>query len=55
MPKHEKPHPMLHGQHDGKLPKEMKGKKEPLGADGHHSKAKHHLHELHKIAKHHGK
>ncbi len=27
----DKPNPMLHGQHDGHMPKEMKGKKEPKG------------------------
>lgn len=27
----DRPHPMLHGQHDGKIPKEMMAKKEPKG------------------------
>jgi hypothetical protein len=27
----DKMHPMLHGQHDGKMPKEMMGMKEPKG------------------------
>lgn len=27
----DKPHPMLHGHLDGKMPKEMMGKKEPKG------------------------
>lgn len=29
--KEEKPHPMLHGQHEGKMPKEHMGKKEKKG------------------------
>ena len=53
--KKERPHPMLHGQHEGKMPKV--GKKEPMahGPDHHHKMIAHHASELRKIAKKHHK
>lgn len=64
---HEKPHPMLHGHHEGmhhakkSMPDEKKGMKEPEGhhehgnPDHHHKAIKTHLASLHKMAKHHHK
>jgi hypothetical protein len=54
MAKVEKPHPMLHGQHNGKMPKEGKGEKKEgrghkRGSDN-HDKIFHHIGELHKLA-----
>lgn len=65
----DKPHPMLHGHHEGmhhakkamKAEKSMKGMKEPEGHHGHshpdhhHKAIKDHLAALHKMAKHHHK
>jgi len=54
--KKEKPHPMLHGQHEGHA---KKGLKEPEGkmmnADHHHKAMMHHMKALHKMAKKHHK
>ena len=53
----ERPHPMLHGHHDGKMPKEMKGMKEKEGkhmgmsTDHHHSEMMKHAKHLHHMAK----
>lgn len=48
----EKPHPMLHGQHEGHS---HKGEKEPEGhhmhPDHHHKAIMHHMKALHKMAK----
>ena len=53
MKKKEVKHPMLHGHHEGKMPK--MGKKEPMGhgPDHHHKMIAHHATELRKMAKKH--